>query len=278
MGKIFKAKQKFKKKADQTIVEEIIKQLETAIELKDQGKDADGDKIINNMKDWLERRNQKIEKQLQEEERQKMDCFVFPHEGEIVAEGNKVILGVIKKEEKEKYLAVSYENSCTKGAYKKAAFREATWEEFLSENSFVCSIYDKGSGEYVGYCSIKNFAIEDWELAIELRSDKRHKGYGTEALRILMDAVHRLTGKRFFRARVEIDNYMSQGLMKKLGATPNGISEFLLHGEEIERFQEEHKNMITDKIRNVASEFCMEAEDILGYVLEYRFDLWNKTD
>ena len=30
--------------------------------------------------------------------------------------------------------------------------------------------------------------------------------------------------------------------------------------------------MITDEIRNVAEEFCMEAEDILGYVLEYRFD------
>lgn len=61
--------------------------------------------------------------------------------------------------------------------------------------------------------------------------------------------------------------------MKKLGAYPNGISEFLLHGEEIEKFQAEHKDMITDKIRSVAAEFCMEAEDILGYVLEYRIDM-----
>ena len=61
--------------------------------------------------------------------------------------------------------------------------------------------------------------------------------------------------------------------MKKLGATPNGISEFLLHGEEIEKFKEEYKDMITDEIRAVAAEFCMDAEDILGYVLEYRFDV-----
>lgn len=27
--------------------------------------------------------------------------------------------------------------------------------------------------------------------------------------------------------------------------------------------------MITDEIRSVAEEFCMDAEDILGYVLEY---------
>ena len=31
--------------------------------------------------------------------------------------------------------------------------------------------------------------------------------------------------------------------------------------------------MITDEIREVAEEFCMEAEDLLGYVLEYRFDM-----
>ena len=88
-----------------------------------------------------------------------------------------------------------------------------------------------------------------------------------------MENVHNLTGRRFFRVRVEIDNHASQGLMKKLGAYPNGISEFWLHGDEIERFQEEYKYMITDEIRNVAEEFCMDAEDIMGYVLEYRFDI-----
>ena len=33
------------------------------------------------------------------------------------------------------------------------------------------------------------------------------------------------------------------------------------------------KDMITDEIREVAVEFCMEAEEMLGYVLEYRFDV-----
>ena len=113
------------------------------------------------------------------------------------------------------------------------------------------------------------------ELAIELKSEECHKGYGTEALSLLMNALYKLTGRRYFRARVEIDNHASQGLMKKLGAAPNGISEFLLHGEDIEKFQEENKENITDEIRDVAAEFCMDAEDILGYVLEYRFDVEN---
>ena len=76
-----------------------------------------------------------------------------------------------------------------------------------------------------------------------------------------------------YRIRVEIDNHASKGLKKKLGAVPNGISEFLIHGQEIEKFQEEHKDMITDEIRAIAADFCMEAEDILGYMLEYRFDV-----
>lgn len=120
---------------------------------------------------------------------------------------------------------------------------------------------------------VKSLVKNDWELAIELEPNACHKGYGTEALPLLMQALHRLTGRRFFSARVEIDNHDSQGLMKKLGATPNGISELLLQGEEIEKFQEEYKDMITDEIREVAVEFCMDAEDILGYVLEYRFDV-----
>ena len=116
---------------------------------------------------------------------------------------------------------------------------------------------------------------DDWELAIELFPEVCHKGYGTEALFLLMQVLHRLTGRRYYHTKVEIDNYASQGLMKKLGAIPNGISEFLLQGEAIEKFQEDYKHMITDEIRSVANEFCMEAEDILGYVLEYRFDVRN---
>lgn len=278
MGKILEAKRKFEKKAEQAIIQDVIKQLEIAIELKEQGKEADGDKIVNDMIARLEEKIQKIDNQMQPEECQEIDRKIFPQSGDVVAEGEKVILSVIKEDERENYLAVSYEHSSLKASYKDETFREETWREFISENSFVCSIYDKKTKEYVGYCSIKNLAKADWELSIELKSDKCHKEYGTESLNILMDTLHKLTGKRYFRARVEIDNYESQGLMKKLGAKENGISEFLLHGEEIERFREENKGMITEEIRNVAQEFCMEAEDILGYVLEYRFDRQTISD
>lgn len=202
-----------------------------------------------------------------------MSTSIFVKTGEKVAEGKKVALLVIKEEEKENYLSLSYEYSFVKGMYKDDAFREATWKDFIADSAFVCSIYEKKYGKFVGYCSIKNLKKKEWELAIELKSEECHKGYGSEALKLLMESVYKMTGRRFFRVRVEIDNHISQGLMKKLGAIPNGVSEFLLYDEEIVRFQEEHKDMITDEIRKVATEFGMEAEDILGYVLEYRFDM-----
>mgnify|MGYP004521329231 FL=1 len=265
-----------KGKAERALIEEAIKRLEAAIELKDQGKEAEGDAVVNDMKDWLNGIIEGIEKNVVQEEPLVIERSSLPQAGDVLAVGEKIILCVIREEEREKYLAVSYEYSYMKGAYKDERFVETTWKEFLSEASFVCSIYEKKSDEYVGYCSIKKLSKCDWELAIELKPEECHKGYGTEALPLLVQAMHRLTGIRYFRARVEIDNHASQGLMKKLGATPNGISEFLLHGEEIEKFQEENKENITDEIRAVAAGFCMDAEDILGYVLEYRFDVKKK--
>lgn len=273
MGIISEMKRKTKSKAERVLIEEVIKCLESAIELKDQGKDAEGDAVMNDTKDWLDGIIKGIENNMGQEEPPVIERSSLPQAGEVVAEGDKIILGVLREDEREKYLAVSYEYSYTKSAFNDERFVEMTWKEFLSDSSFVCSIYEKESGEYVGYCSIKNLSKGDWELAIELKPEECHKGYGTEALPLLMQALHKLTGRRYYRARVEIDNHASQGLMKKLGATPNGISEFLLHGEEIGKFQEENKDNITDEIKVVAAEFCMDAEDILGYVLEYRFDV-----
>ena len=246
MGKITESKHKMQKKAEQVIVEEIMRRLETAIKLREQGKDVEGDKVVNDMKDWLKELKQQMEKALEPETPPVIERSDLPQNGEVVVVGNKVILGVLREDEKEMYLAVSAEYSYLKGVYKDEKLREGVWNDFLSDSTFVCSIYDKVSGEYVGYCSIKNLVKNDWELAIELMPDACHKGYGTEALSLLMQVLHRLTGRRYFRARVEI-----------------------------EKFQEENKGMITDEIRAVAAEFGMAAEDILGYVLEYRFDVEN---
>ena len=43
-----------------------------------------------------------------------------------------------------------------------------------------------------------------------------------------MDQFSEITGEHVFRSRVEVDNYASQALHRKLGVVPNGMSEFLI--------------------------------------------------
>ena len=280
MRKISEKQREFTRRENRAILQTAEDYLQKAKKLEEQGKADESEAVMTDMRAWLDKTIAQIEKDLDLLEKQfesdnniPVESANLPKKGEIVASGDKITLGVIKDEEKEKYIAVSKAHSFTKAVYEKEEFCQSVWGDFISGNGFVCSIYIKETGEYVGYCSIKNLASEEWELAIELMPEFCHKGYGTEALSLFMDLIYKLTERRFFRARVAVDNHASQGLMKKLGATPDGISEYLLHGDDIKIFQEENKDMITDEVREVADEFCMDAEDLLGYVLEYRFDM-----
>lgn len=48
----------------------------------------------------------------------------------------------------------------------------------------------------------------------------------------------------------------------------------LLYGKDLDQFRRENTDMLDDKLQAVAEEFCMDAEDILGYVLEYRLEIF----
>lgn len=202
----------------------------------------------------------------------------LPKCGELFAEDSKIRLSVISEIEKDHYINVSYECSAVKGAFKNTDYVKFLWEEFLNKNAFVCSIYDKETDEYIGYCSVKDLRKEYLELAIEEKEIYRNQGYGTRAIRLFTTKLTELLGERFYRVRIDMDNYASQKLFKKVGAYPNGISEFLLTGKELEKFREENISLIDENMRKVAEEFCMDAEDMLGYVLEYLIDMQNMVN
>lgn len=194
----------------------------------------------------------------------------FPKAGEIFAEGERVRLIAIY--DKEKYISTVRHYSQRKHLYDNESFVEAMWQDVCKEECLAYGIY-LHNGEYIGYCFVDDVRHSTYSMAIELEPEYCNKGYGTEAMRLLMENVSKLTGKKSFLAKVELDNYASQNMMKKLGGRPDGVCEYLLTNKEIEQFKEENKNCITDKIREVAKEFSMEAEDMLGYVLVYRFNL-----
>lgn len=202
---------------------------------------------------------------------------ILPGKGEVFAEDDSIILKVISDEEYEQYIQVSFEDQRHPEFKNDEAYCNSLWKNFINEKAFVCSIYEKKSNQFVGYCSIKNLYNPDWELALEEMNVYQHKGFGTRALQLFLKELYKKTGTRFICAKIEIDNYTSQGLVKKLGAFPDGISEHLLHGEDLIQFQEENKDLIDDQIRQVAYEFCMEPEDMLGCVLVYRFDMEKRN-
>ena len=75
-----------------------------------------------------------------------------------------------------------------------------------------------------------------------------------------MDQFSEIKGEHVFRSRVEVDNYASQALHRKLGAVPNGMSE------------NENQHLIDDNIRKLAADFGVEPIEILGHALEYKIE------
>lgn len=255
----------------------ILEQLEKAISLKENGLILESDAVMDMLILEVEKIMEQFDETKEKTENLNFDNSILPKRGKLLAENDKVILKAVSDKDYENYMEVSYECSILRSAFREDAFKKDLWESFLSDTAANFSIFDKVTGEYVGYCGIKNINVENWELVIELLKKYRHRGYGYHALVVMLNALTKLTGKTTYRSRVDSDNYASQNLMKKLGAQPNGISEMFIHGEDLRKFQEENKNLIDDKLRKLAKEFHVAPIDLIGHVLEFRIE-WKLTD
>ncbi len=244
-----------------------------ANELRAKGDTEGYERLLSSTKDKLEAKiaecnvtNSELDGNL------KIDRDKIPAPGEVLAKNDKIILKMIASNEKPLYIRVSYECSSEKYMYDDEKYVADLWDSRLADCAVVASIYDTVQNAYVGYCMIKDIRKKDWEIAIEELEEYRNQGYGYNALSMFISNIRLLTNHRFFRARIDVDNIASQGLFRKLGAYPDGISEFDLHGTSLEEFRKENADEINDNIRAIAEEFCVEPEDLLGMVLEYRID------
>lgn len=254
----------------------ILKQLEKAISLKEDGLILESDAVMNMLSLEVEKIMAQFDEPKEKIDNLNFDKSTLPRRGQLLAENDMVILRAISDEDYENYMKVSYECAIMRSAFKEDSFKKDLWESFISNTAANFSIIEKEAMEYVGYCGIKNVNVENWELVIELLKKYRHRGYGYHALVVMLNALTELTGKTTYRSRVDSDNYASQNLMKKLGAKPNGISEMFIHGEDLQKFQEENKDLIDDKLRKLAKEFHTAPIDLIGHVLEFRIE-WKAT-
>ncbi len=73
-----------------------------------------------------------------------------------------------------------------------------------------------------------------------------------------------------FRVRIDPGNKASQKMFEKLGATPNGVSEFLIHEQKaLEKLEEDNLHLIDDDTVALAAKFNVEPRMLLSHILEY---------
>ncbi len=189
--------------------------------------------------------------------------------GECIITENEIILRKVQDSDKDIFIELQKENNIVKSMMKEEAYRNMLWNEHIEYKALMFSIVV--DNEYVGYCGIKNTTHEQWEIAIEILNKWKHKGIGYRAISIMLDAIKNRLNVSEFRVRIDAENYPSQRLFEKLGAEPNGISEFLLHEEaDIRRCEEENIHLLDERIQKLAKQFNVEPRKLLSHVLEYK--------
>ena len=148
------------------------------------------------------------------------------------------------------------------------AYCDMAWNEHVEPKALMLTISKDGA--YVGYCGIKSTAEENWEIAIELLPQWVNQGIGYKAMTAMMDSIATRLGVSRFRVRIDPGNRASQKLFEKLGAQPNGISEFLIHDQEaLDKVEEDNLHLIDEKLIALAAQFDVEPRKLLSHVLEY---------
>jgi RimJ/RimL family protein N-acetyltransferase len=261
---------------EKAVLRTILGKLEQALEYSTKGREAEAEAIAQEL---IESLNTEIRQdgRMREEGKRRpdFDRSKLPQKGEILGQNGRVVLRAIADEDHDNSMRVALEDPVMRSAIENEAIKKDLWERFLTETAAIFSIFDRRTGEYLGYCGIKDLAADPWELLMELSTPVRGKGYGYSALVLLLDSLVERTGEEVYRARIDANNYASQTITKKVGGSPDGISEMFMHGEELAQFQEENRNLIDDKLKQVAEEFGVNPIDLIGHFLEYRI-VWHR--
>lgn len=194
--------------------------------------------------------------------------------GNVTEEVSGVCLRQVRESDRDFFIALQEETCIMKSMLKEDGYRLMLWNEHIQDKSMMFTI--EVNGRYAGYCGINDLSKENWEIAIELLKDFHNKRVGYNAISIMLSEIKNRLGRDEFRVKIDADNYASQRLFEKLGATPYGIAEHILHKEEdIIKCEEENLDAIDDKIEAVAKKFGVEPRKLISHVLEYELKWKN---
>ena len=193
----------------------------------------------------------------------------FWSSGEIPCSTSGVLLRDVADTDRDGYLEMQREYSLMKHMLNEPVYCDMVWNEQLDPKALMLSITKDGN--YVGYCGIKNTSLENWEIAIELLPHWTNHGIGYVAIAAMMEAIALRLGVTTFRVRIDPSNLASQRLFEKLGAQPNGITEFLIHDEDaLRKVEEENLHLIDESLISLGTKFGVEPRKLLSHILEYQ--------
>lgn len=188
--------------------------------------------------------------------------------GPITSSDGNIILRAVEESDREGYLAIQRDYATLKGMLKESSYCDLVWNEHVEPKSLMLSI--EKDGQYVGYCGVKNTAQQPWEIAIEILREWTGQGIGPIAVTEMMRAMQERLDITEFRVRIDPGNKASQKMFEKLGATPNGVSEFLIHEQKaLEKLEEDNLHLIDDDTVALAAKFNVEPRMLLSHILEY---------
>lgn len=193
--------------------------------------------------------------------------------GEEIELPNGILLRKVKDADRAGFLSLKRIYSPTAGLLKQEAYQNMVWREHTEQKSLAISI--EHNGIYAGYCGIQDLSKKVMEISIELLPEKTAQGIGFAAVCAMLDELQDRLGVLEYRIRIEPTNLASQRLFEKLGAVPNGISEFWLHKpEDLDELENENESLIDAALVSVAEKFSVEPRTLLSHVLEYKL-IWH---
>ena len=185
-----------------------------------------------------------------------------------------VIISAISKDEYQEYQEVLCDDLSFIGRKfinKHPDFVRELFDNLFEKESFYCTIRERETLRFCGYCGIKDVRSSKPELAIELIKSMQHKGIGTHAMKLLLQTYVPQEDFEYYRWIVAADNYPSQHLCEKIGGIPNDIVALILKDPKSQEiFEKDNLDMIDDHLRIIANKFKVEPRKLLSHFLEYK--------
>lgn len=101
------------------------------------------------------------------------------------------------------------------------------WDDLLSENHLTCSILQRDTGAFCGFCQLQWVFSDVPELGIGLLPEYHRTGVATEVLPPFLSQAKALLKNDHFYSKIKKNNIPSQKLAEKIGGICIGTKSLL---------------------------------------------------